>query len=463
MWSQVQNLIVPFLSMGIQSVLLWYMVYGGSGESFLTFITGTRKGRTGEADTFSNTGEIVIHPVTQRILTALFAVLGVLVAGSYLGRTNTGDGPYYSMAITFVVFYFALYLWLHMNRRISFYYAVIFHVSYDICDLVVFVILLRYFGVDLNGDASLAGTLLHMILSTFLQFVVMFIIKQFLEKDRNRSLSYNQIFLIVLAVIPYLYMRDLGYWLPLSNDDIGTTSLIALSITAAIALILIIGNEKTVYYHIQQNELYKLQQMIERQHELYEMRKESVELVNQKYHDMRHQLVAILGMEDVEEIHSYVRSIREEIRPFENFFHSGNPMLDVILTDKMEVCSKENIQLVPTVEAHALDFMDTADLCTIFGNALDNAIESCRDIPEESARRITLKVRTVRGFLVVNVENPCRHRLQIQNGRFLSTKTGQGDHGYGMEGIRHTVARYQGEMEAGIQEDMFIMTILIPL
>lgn len=459
MWIQLQYLFASLVMVCLQLGLLWYMTCEGSGSSFRQFAVGG-DGQPG----IRLSGTLSGFSIPQWMITVFFIAVGVLTRKMRIFHVDSGSGSYYNLALAFLLYYFALYLWLHLNRRISFYYAVIFVIPADICDLTVFVVMLRMFQIDVSQSGiSLFMSCLYTLLTCALQFLVLIFMKHFLGKDRNRSLSYTQIFLITLALIPYLYMRDLGYWLPLGNDDIGTSSLLALIITAGIALILIIGNEKLVYFHIQQNELLKLHQMIDRQHEQYEMRREAVDLVNQKYHDMRHELLAILGMEQTEEIHSYVRSLRQEIQPFENFFHSGNPMLDVILTDKMEVCRRKEIQLVPTVEAHALDFMEAADLCTIFGNALDNAIEGCEQATGEAGKRITLKVRTVQGFLVVNVENPCRYPLRQSDGKFLTTKADPENHGYGLEGIRHTAEKYQGEMEADLNHGMFVLTILIPL
>lgn len=459
MGRQLQYLLSAAVTTVLQLILLWYMVYEGSDHSLQRFMTGRE--RRAEA---GRSGQLFGIVIPQWILTAFFILAGVLVRRMRIFNVDTGSGSYYNLAMSFIFHYFALYLWLHLNRRISFYYAVIFGIPADLCDLVVFMVLLRGFGVDVSlGGLSLLASVAYILLVYGMQFLVVTVMKHFLEADCSRTLSYTQIFLIVLAVIPYLYMRDLGYWLPLASEDIGTSSLLALVITAFIALILVIGNEKLVYFHIQQNELLKLHQMIERQHKQYEMRKEAADLVNQKYHDMRHELVAILGMEQTEEIHGYVRSLRQEIQPFENFFHSGNPMLDVILTDKMEECAEKGIQLVPTVESHSLDFMDAADLCTIFGNALENAIEGCGQAKEGEVRRITLKVRQLQGFLAVHVENPCGHPLRLSEGRFLTTKADEENHGYGLEGIRHTVEKYQGEMEADVNHGMFVLTLLIPL
>lgn len=445
-------------SMGLTAMELFflhYLVYGlgnmkfGSGEKGkqLSLREVWGEGRRG-----------------RRILTlaVLFAV-GLLLRNHRISSGDSGLGSYINI-LTMASFYYAvLVCYLKLNPRLAVYYLVVFDIPADVCDLVVFVTLLRVGGVDVSGPAlPLFAAFVYLTACFLLRFLVFTVLRQVLDNDRQRVLSNMQLFLIAIAILPFLYMRDLGFWLPVGSDEIGYSSLLFLAVTGAISLILVIGNERIVYFHIQRNELLKMQHMIRHQHEQYEMRREAVNLVNQKYHDMRHQLVAILGMDDVNEIHGYVSSLRQEIKPFESFFRTGNQLMDIILTDKAEVCRKKQIQLVPTVDGQALSGLEAADLCTIFGNALDNAIESCEKMPEGKTRWITLKVCTIKGFLAIHVENPYVQRPLTEAGRFLTTKMDSENHGYGLQGIRQTAEKYQGTMETELTDSQFLLTILIP-
>ena len=67
--------------------------------------------------------------------------------------------------------------------------------------------------------------------------------------------------------------------------------------------------------------------------------------------------------------------MEQEIRSYEAQNKTGNEVLDTILTSKSLYCQQHGITLTCVADGAALDFMDTMDLCSLFGNALDNAIE----------------------------------------------------------------------------------------
>lgn len=399
----------------------------------------------------------------SQVVLAVFFCVGVFLQVSRFWGSS-GMGSYLKILVKAAYYYLILTGYLNINRRLAFYYLVIFYIPVDVCDLAVFVTMLRNWGIDVSGSGLMPGqAFIYLWISFLLRLLVLSVIRRFMDENHQRSLSGMQMILIAIAVLPFLYMRDLGFWLPLSNDEIGSWSLIFLGVTGVISLLLVIGNERMVYYHIQRNELLKMQHLIHHQHEQYELRREAVDLVNQKYHDMRHQLMGILGMDDVKEIHRYVDSLRCEITPFESFFRTGNQLMDIILSEKARECAGKNIQLVPTVDGSVLSVLEAADLCTIFGNALDNAIESCEKLPEGRSRRITLKVYAVRGFLGICLENSCIRRMRREEGHFLTTKDDAENHGFGLKGIRQAVEKYQGVMETEIQGSEFVLTLLIPL
>lgn len=93
--------------------------------------------------------------------------------------------------------------------------------------------------------------------------------------------------------------------------------------------------------------------------------------------------------------------MEQEIRSYEAQNKTGNEVLDTILTSKSLYCQQHGITLTCVADGAALDFMDTMDLCSLFGNALDNAIESVEKLPDSEQRLIHLVVtrkRTLCGF-----------------------------------------------------------------
>lgn len=100
--------------------------------------------------------------------------------------------------------------------------------------------------------------------------------------------------------------------------------------------------------------------------------------------------------------------MEQEIRSYEAQNKTGNEVLDTILTSKSLYCQQHGITLTCVADGAALDFMDTMDLCSLFGNALDNAIESVEKLPDSEQRLIHLVVARQKSFCGSGSKTPTR-------------------------------------------------------
>lgn len=100
----------------------------------------------------------------------------------------------------------------------------------------------------------------------------------------------------------------------------------------------------------------------------------------------------------------------------------GNSVLDILLTGKSLYCQKHSIDLTVVADGHPLGMMDMMDICTIFGNALDNAIECELKLPDKGKRMIHLTLTTQKKFLLLQVENYCPDPPAFRNGIPMTTK-----------------------------------------
>ena len=105
--------------------------------------------------------------------------------------------------------------------------------------------------------------------------------------------------------------------------------------------------------------------------------------------------------------------------------------------------------------------MPVSDVYSLFGNALDNAIEAVDRLADPTRRVISLDVRTRRSVLVMSVENYCDFVPQFRDGLPVSER-GEG-HGYGMRSMRVTAERWGGSLSATCENGLFRLGIIIPL
>ena len=222
-------------------------------------------------------------------------------------------------------------------------------------------------------------------------------------------------------------------------------------------------------YHIQLHEVSErlernfLQGMLELQYENYKVSAESVEIVNRKYHDLKHQIAVLRAADSSEERNAYLDQMEQEIRSYEAQNKTGNKVLDTILTAKSLQCQRENITLTCVADGGSLSFMDAMDISALFGNALDNAIESVREIPEAEQRLIHVSVVKEKGFLRVRVENRYRGEIFFEHGLPLTKKKDKAFHGLGTRSIRQIAEKYGGSMTIAAEDGWFELRVLFPL
>ena len=138
-------------------------------------------------------------------------------------------------------------------------------------------------------------------------------------------------------------------------------------------------------------------------------------------------------------------------------------MLDTNLTSKSLYCQQHGITLTCVADGAALDFMDTMDLCSLFGNALDNAIESVEKLPDSEQRLIHLVVARQKSFLWIRVENTYDGAFQADGTLPKTTKSDARYHGYGLKSIYDTAEKYGGTAEITTQENQFTLKVLFPI
>ena len=205
-----------------------------------------------------------------------------------------------------------------------------------------------------------------------------------------------------------------------------------------------------------------LQNVLQAQYAQYRSAQDSIDLINKKYHDLKHQ-IAVLRSETSEEKAHYLDAMEQEIRSYEAQNKTGNEVLDTILTSKSLYCQQHGITLTCVADGAALDFMDTMDLCSLFGNALDNAIESVEKLPDSEQRLIHLVVARQKSFLWIRIENTYDGAFQADGNLPKTTKSDARYHGYGLKSIYDTAEKYGGTAEISTQENQFTLKVLFPI
>lgn len=230
-----------------------------------------------------------------------------------------------------------------------------------------------------------------------------------------------------------------------------------------------LGGVAVMYaYHVQRVEYYvrheleSVQSILHQQYVQYQQSQEVIDLINYKYHDLKHHIFALRAEENAQKRNSYLDKMEEEIKNYEAQNKTGDQVLDTILTAKNLYCARNGISMNCVVDGRPFDFMDVSDISSIFGNALDNAIECEEKIAEKEKRLIEVTASVKKGFLLIRFENYCEEELEFSRNLPVTTKKEKKFHGYGLKSLIATVHKYHGEVDISQEDNWFILKILIP-
>ena len=203
---------------------------------------------------------------------------------------------------------------------------------------------------------------------------------------------------------------------------------------------------------------------LEMEYKYYSNLRDNQEKVKRLYHDIKNHIACIEGNNKETGIRKkYIDSLNLEIDKLNLGFNTGNEVLDVILNNKREKCVENNISLKVFIDFSKVNFIEYFDICTIFSNCIDNAIEACKKIKDHNNRYISLKGNCVNNFYIIKIENSKTNKIKKLNGDFLTDKKDKFLHGIGLKNIKLALEKYNGEITIEPSEDKFILKMLIPI
>lgn len=192
----------------------------------------------------------------------------------------------------------------------------------------------------------------------------------------------------------------------------------------------------------------------------YNLSKSNIALINQKCHDLKHQIRRIGTDSALDK--NVVKEIEDVISIYDSPVKTGNEALDIILTEKSLYCSRNGIKLCCIADGRQLDFMTSADLYALFGNIVDNAIEAVEKL-DEGKRTISLTIKKTAGFLAINLHNYYDGEIQFEGKLPKTIKSDKAYHGYGMKSVEMLCAKYGGEMSIKTENSVFNLNIVFPV
>ena len=177
-------------------------------------------------------------------------------------------------------------------------------------------------------------------------------------------------------------------------------------------------------------------------------------------HDMNNQLVAIQGYfheSDIAGGEAYIASLLQNLQTPSSRIRTGNSALDAILSTKKALAESKGITVDMEVQISDQLPLEPVDVCVIFGNALDNAIEACDRITQ-GEKKIRLVLVQREGKLLCRITNTALSGITNVHS---TSKKDKENHGFGLVNLRESLEKYDCEPVMDYNDGFFSMKFIV--
>lgn len=354
-------------------------------------------------------------------------------------------------------------LLLYRQKRLQKQYAIFLNVIFVLSrgiwnrQLIVFLI---------PGAAGIAGACLEAAVVA-LNAVTLYAVQRWIVRiDKERTISWSELFAGLFPACATFMARIGIYHYVYYLQELSTRQAVAeftgIGAFLAFSTIVSIGaSEKYFAYIHNRHELELAEQQLALQYEMFKEQRRNDEMLKSVYHDMANHMNVLQGMADLESVQGYIRELGERTSGILEDIDTGNGTLNLILRQKRQACEEKGIALEAAVSFGGADFLNPMEICTLFANCIDNAMEAVeRDKVQD--RTIQIRGGLQHGCLVVRFENEYNHTLSEGEEGLRSSK-GQGVHGYGLRNVKSVLSHHDGALSIHSEEGRFVLTFMIPI
>ena len=200
---------------------------------------------------------------------------------------------------------------------------------------------------------------------------------------------------------------------------------------------------------------------LDAQKQYYELLRDK-DLQTRKFrHDIRSHLATmqiLCQKGNYEGIKEYLDNINGIVDNMANSFSVGHEIIDAMLNQYAYQANKEGIEMKVSGRIPNNLNISTFDLCTIFSNLLQNAIEAASKC---KSGKIYVLCQHYKGNLLLTIQNDFEKKPESVGGWFKTSKLDEQNHGFGMMNVKECVERNGGTFYTEIVDKYFKAVVLL--
>ena len=208
----------------------------------------------------------------------------------------------------------------------------------------------------------------------------------------------------------------------------------------------------------------QMEQKLQMQKQHYEELTEKMDEISRMRHDMRHHMRALMSYAQqgkYQELMKYLQEYASVMTEEEKVVcYCRNMAVDAVIHFyagelRQRGISFEYDMMLP----QNIGITDT-DLCKIYGNLLENAVDAVKELSPESHPYVKVLTKIKNKKLLIEISNPYSNEIQRKENGFYSTK--HEGFGIGTASVTEVVQRIGGYVAFSTEEGIFKVNIFLP-
>ena len=316
--------------------------------------------------------------------------------------------------------------------------------------------ILQMFNANIND-----AVIMHCLEVTFSKLILIFLYYlgvNRLQKKKNFPLSKDQYsvyiimliysFVNMLLIVAEFMQRKTNYlWVA----NMGCIVLADLYLLYYIKM----SNDKSFY----ESQVKALEQQASMQYGYYLLQTEKYNNTLRILHDVNKHIKVIEELYETDQgktAAAYTKHINDMLKPLMPTQYSGNPILDILLTDKAMDMEEKGIEFDFDIDNVDLQCIEPIDITTIFGNLIDNSIDAAER--SEGHKFVYIKIRAYHKMVSIKVENNSNY-VKWKNGMPVSEKGKE--RGIGILNVKRSLSKYDGDIKLRWENNKFIAELFL--
>lgn len=355
-----------------------------------------------------------------------------------------------------VLIFFGLFLCFRIKIKYAFFFGLSGYLMQHLYDRLYYLIL-SFFDYKLpsvvNNIIAYALFIILLVLSYFL----------FTRRTKNERMTAltertNNVLFVILMVVSFCVVYLLSCYMMFGERQ-DTKSVKVYGILLCVILLFTLYGIFDV--DILARDKKTLEQIIESNQKNSKLSDESLKIINMKLHDVKN---IFEKYDNDPQNKEFLFELKNAVQNYDNTFQYNNEVLQTVVIETNLRCLKENVYFSVMVDESKLDIFSKADLFSLLGNALNNALEAVLNVDEKDSRFIKFSISSKGKMLTIHVENSFVKESLLLNGKnIVTSKQDKVNHGIGLKSIQYITGKYKGIFDYQVDGNIFILNLLFPL